>query len=83
MSKAKPAAQREDVEQAQHVLDVACNSDFFTEWLSKKNARNTHVELRQACLELLQDQFPDVDVKVRAYEKSDWVELHVVPKKTP
>jgi 2-polyprenyl-3-methyl-5-hydroxy-6-metoxy-1,4-benzoquinol methylase len=82
MSKAKekePA--RKDVEAAQHVLDVACNSDFFSEWVAKKNARGTHADLRKAALDLLQDQFPDVDVRVRAYPNSEWVDLEVVPKR--
>jgi hypothetical protein len=78
MSKAKEAA-RPDVEEAQHVLDVACNSDYFTEWVSKKNSRGTHADLRQAALDLLQDQFPNVDVRIRPYQNSDWVDLEVVP----
>lgn len=72
---------RQDVEAAQHVLDVACNSDFFTEWVKKKNSRGTHVDLRRAALDLLQDGFPHVDVRVRAYPNSDWVDLEAVPLK--
>lgn len=77
MSKAKEI--RPDVAEAQHVLDVACNSDFFTDWVKKKNSRGTHADLRRAALDLLQGQFPNVDVRIRPYPNSDWVDLEVVP----
>lgn len=77
----KPKEIRPDVEQAQHVLDVACNSDLFTSWAEKKNARQTHQALRDFALELLAGQYPDVDVKVVPYPGSEWVDLEVIPKK--
>jgi hypothetical protein len=73
---------RADLEQAQHVLDVACNSDLFNQWVGEKNCRATHQALRAFAMDVLADQFPDVDVKVVPYPGSEWVDLEVVAKKT-
>jgi hypothetical protein len=74
---------RADVVEAQHVLDVACNSDYFTRWASEKNVTSTHKALREAALDLLQDQFPNVDVKVKPYNGSEYVDLECIERTTP
>lgn len=74
------AEQQAHIEAAQHILDIACNTDYFSDWCDRKNTRATHRALKEAALELLAEQYPDVDVKISVFKDSDWVDIDCVAK---